>query len=348
MSPAGQALLAWIDGSKFVYRRFVPDEIGWRNMDTIVENTIVDMPGVVTGLGMDGEGNGVALRVGVYSLATGNHARATFFSQEDETWSSVFDLEPESEAISGDVRMATAPDGSAVATWSRLEDMVHSQVVSFLPAGESTWSEPTTVGDDSELTGFYDVARAGDTSVIVWGAMAPPRLFARVREGTDSTPLATVREKKLGAGEAVRVQADTRGNAAAVWVESDEAGETIWSSYFSAKSQEWEKAVTLVDTPHDAVSSLEFRLSGDGKGLMFFTTVEENMPSSVGCAYLDDGAWDLSCEVPQAGGKDARYPSLALGDERTIHLAWARQQVLDWPGCKPRLLHSERPQRWYW
>lgn len=225
-------------------------------------------------------------------------------------------------------RVATLPDGGAIAVWTHRQGPVAVIQSARLPAGEDRWTVPDTISVPAAVTYGAVVAAgpAGDV-MAVWQRSdgAHDRVQAARYDplsGTWSAPVDLSAPGQAAFGGQVAVDGD--GNAIAMWARFASADQlTVQAARFAASSETWGAVTDLVTT--GALSAhIELAFDGAGNAMAVF--------AANGLRWAryraDTDSWVGPGILPVVGAISNAPPSLGVDQAGDAIAVWADGDIV--------------------
>jgi hypothetical protein len=238
--PAGHAIAVWaqddpVSGRELIWAsRYEPGD-GWGTPERIGEETPVSFLTASTAVGMDDDGNAIAM----WSRSTlnGNLLLANRYDS-DTGWGDFELIKSDSNTSVSAERLSVGPNGDAIAIWTEGDGVRDDIYAARWSAG--VWEEPQRIDEyDAGNKATPDVAVDGSgVAHAVWSQADPDFQNIWSRQYTPGTGWGTPalieppledREDDADA-RSPRVQANSVGNTFVVWTQNWRSWSSVWSN----------------------------------------------------------------------------------------------------------------------
>jgi hypothetical protein len=279
-------------------------------------------------LGADDAGNAVA------AWPRGDGVAASRFVAATRGWSPAVPLDAGTGGAD-QLDLSVAPGGDATLVWRQASAGLASVWSSWVDGRTGSWQPPTLVERDD--TG--DAAEPCVATLPTGGGVAVWHQWDGLRESLWANTLGDAPLRWTGrallettdSADALEpdVAADPRGNAVAVWTQSDGASVTVWTARRRSGAATWDAPLMLgvsgvyVDgaTPRPRVA-----LDAAGDGLALWTMIT-GRSSGVWASRYDAAAdaWSVPAPIEEASARgESRDAVLALDGHGGGFAAWCR------------------------
>jgi hypothetical protein len=221
-------------------------------------------------------------------------------------------------------QIAMDANGDAVAVWTYLNGAVHEIWANHYTAGWG-WGTVTIIGDNAGDAGMPDVAMDGNgNAVAVWQQSDATRtnIWAnRYTLGSGWGTAALIESDNSGDALNPRIAVADRGDAVAVWQQSDATRTNIWTNRYTAGSG-WDNA-TLIETDNsgDATNPV-VAVANDGSAVAVWQQSDTTRTNIWTNRYTAGGNWDSAILIENDNSGAALNPQVSVGTNADVVAVW--------------------------
>ncbi|WP_158590361.1 Ig-like domain-containing protein [Noviherbaspirillum cavernae] len=319
----GNALAVWRqhDGAQnSIWSNRYTAGSGWDTAQLIETNNA----GLATSPQIAVDANGNALAVWIQRDAT----RYDVWSNRYTTgsgWGTAQLIESDNAGSADFPQIAVDANGNAMAVW-RQSDGVRTNIWSNRYTAGTGWGTAQLIEtDDTGDTLLPKIAiDANGNALAIWSQFDGTRnniWSNRYTAGTGWGTAQLIETNDIAGADAPQIVFDAKGNALAVWVQSDGVRNNIWSNRYTAGSG-W-GAAQLIETDNaGSVSLPRIAIDADGNALAVWPQsdgVRNNIWSN---RYTVGAGWSTAQLIETDNAGDAAFPAIAIDASGSALVVW--------------------------
>jgi Bacterial Ig-like domain len=241
------------------------------------------------------------------------------FTTSDGQWRSPAEIDGSDETDSYTPRIALDGAGNLVAVWTQY-DAPRTNLWASKRTVQGKWETPQLLeADDFADINEVDLAGGGDV-IAVWSQSGVSGIWANRHEAGTGWSGAQSIQFEPGSASGPRVDANSRGDALAVWQQFNGTNNDTWASRYVAGSG-WGTAVKI-DQGAGTTADSQVAIDADGNALAVWAQYSGSRSDIWASRFTVRGGWHAPTLVDSEDAGSATHPKLALDGAGNAVLVW--------------------------